>query len=275
MTLRFLDLDHNYLGRDWVCGDLHGTLDEFKSSLESAGFDCERDRLFCVGDLHDRGPDSLSCLKLIGEPWFFTVDSNHNDIMLSYLDGNLSQKDAEDDGAKWLMQKPLHEQRRISLALRMLPTCIRIGLGTDARVNIFHAEYLGSDADLDSGRDLLLNGERVTAETSLKWGRVLAEQVESGVESSFPCSQSLSASFVGHTPVEIPFEFQNHVFMDCGTWNHSNKSKSRGGPALMFPLLCMSTGTWFHCEPDGFASRFVESLASRIHDLSARNAMSA
>ena len=40
-------------------------------ALLNVDFDFEVDRVFSVGDLIDRGPDSLKCLELVLNKWFF------------------------------------------------------------------------------------------------------------------------------------------------------------------------------------------------------------
>ena len=46
----------NTRGRDFVVGDLHGCFDHLRVMLEHIQFNRVTDRLFCVGDLVDRGP---------------------------------------------------------------------------------------------------------------------------------------------------------------------------------------------------------------------------
>ncbi|MFD2437195.1 metallophosphoesterase [Modicisalibacter luteus] len=60
----------NKRGHDYLVGDLHGQYALLQTMLSRVGFDQDKDRLFCVGDLVDRGPDSLACLSLAFEPWF-------------------------------------------------------------------------------------------------------------------------------------------------------------------------------------------------------------
>ena len=57
----------NRHGRDYVIGDLHGQWQALQRALGEVAFDPARDRLFSVGDLADRGPDSLRCLQIIVE----------------------------------------------------------------------------------------------------------------------------------------------------------------------------------------------------------------
>ena len=69
----------NWHGRDFVLGDLHGCLELLQIEMIKVGFNEETDRIFSVGDLVDRGPDSLKCLELVFEPWFHSVLGNHEE----------------------------------------------------------------------------------------------------------------------------------------------------------------------------------------------------
>jgi len=79
----------NTHGRDFVVGDLHGCIDHFERLLDKIGFEPEKDRMFSVGDLVDRGPNSMACLRLLKEPWFYAVLGNHEDMMLDAVSSNL------------------------------------------------------------------------------------------------------------------------------------------------------------------------------------------
>lgn len=75
----------NALGRDFIIGDLHGCYGLFQAHLDHVEFDPAKDRIFSVGDLIDRGPDSFKCLQLLDEPWFHAVYANHEDLMCYFL----------------------------------------------------------------------------------------------------------------------------------------------------------------------------------------------
>ena len=52
----------NRTGRDFVVGDVHGCFRTLEQALGQVGFDRERDRLFSVGDLVNRGANRRSFL---------------------------------------------------------------------------------------------------------------------------------------------------------------------------------------------------------------------
>ncbi len=57
----------------WLVGDLHGCFALLMSHLRQLKFDPWQDLLISVGDLIDRGPQSVECLGLLGYRWFRAV----------------------------------------------------------------------------------------------------------------------------------------------------------------------------------------------------------
>lgn len=81
-------LEPNFVGQDYVIGDLHGSYSVFENLLKCINFDPAVDRIISVGDLVDRGPDSLKCLSLLKNTWFHSVFANHESMLLNALDGH-------------------------------------------------------------------------------------------------------------------------------------------------------------------------------------------
>lgn len=77
----------NPLGRDLIVGDVHGCFTKLQASLDAVGFDPARDRLFSVGDLVDRGPESDQVLAWLAQPWFHAVSGNHEVAAICFARG--------------------------------------------------------------------------------------------------------------------------------------------------------------------------------------------
>ena len=116
----------------YAIGDLQGCHAEFVALLERIAFDPRRDRLWLAGDLVNRGPDSLACLRevrALGDA-AVTVLGNHDLHLLAVArgGGRFTRKDTMDDILAapdgealldWLQAQPLlvHEiQAREGLA---------------------------------------------------------------------------------------------------------------------------------------------------------------
>ncbi|GAA0683092.1 metallophosphoesterase [Marinobacterium maritimum] len=78
-------LTANFQGRDFVVGDIHGWFKPLQAELDAVCFDPAVDRLFSVGDLINRGPDSVACLELTRQLWFHAVRGNHEQILFNWL----------------------------------------------------------------------------------------------------------------------------------------------------------------------------------------------
>lgn len=76
----FKRFEKNKEGRDFVIGDIHGCFDAVRAILGDVKFDESKDRLFSVGDLVDRGPDSIEAIDWIAKPWFHAVRGNHEQM---------------------------------------------------------------------------------------------------------------------------------------------------------------------------------------------------
>ena len=218
----------NLVGRDFVCGDLHGCYEDLMKALDLLGFNRLIDRLFSVGDLIDRGPDSLQCAALIYEIWFILVPGNHEQLMVaSTLDNSSRHTDCwNDNGGIWHHSEDKTELKQLSELMKDLPLVITVGSG-EARFNIVHAELIHTNSD--TGRIVgLVTDETidnwlfsVDDEEGMTWGRTL---ITNGKAISQPVNVSklvqdmdkLSLTFVGHTPVREVVQVQKQMYIDTG-----------------------------------------------------------
>ena len=138
-------LRRNECGRDLIVGDLHGMRELLETELERIEFDKSRDRLICVGDLIDRGPDSLGTLRLLSEPWFVSVMGNHD--FAAALNCMAMRAPVSAEGymemrilpEPWLLGLGNVEEREIVDRVSRLPLVIEISAGRDI-AGVVHAE---------------------------------------------------------------------------------------------------------------------------------------
>jgi len=177
--------------------------------LTEVGFDRDVDRLFAVGDLIDRGRDSMGCMALLDEPWFHCVRGNHEDMLLTVEAGpTASNRDWWlSHGGLWARALTKPEMTKYADAIRSMPLAMAVGTGRN-RFNVVHAEFLGDDGMLDAGN------YGSTRQEQMMWGRSLIRS-----KSVNPMTTGLSTTYVGHTIVPIPAEFCHHVYIDTGCFS--------------------------------------------------------
>jgi serine/threonine protein phosphatase 1 len=197
----------NQLGRDFVVGDVHGCFNKLSVELNKIKFNCEIDRLFSVGDLVDRGPDSAAVIEWLTKPWFYAVRGNHEQMALDYLVGDLDSRDYRKYGGAWFLELSLQEQRRIAAQFDALPVVLEVTTSSGL-VGIVHG-----DCPFVSWAELIaeLNGDDalLVADTCIYSRERIVANDESGVA-------GLAKMFVGHTPVQRPTLLGNVHYIDTG-----------------------------------------------------------
>ncbi|WP_370278576.1 metallophosphoesterase [Pontibacterium sp.] len=133
----------NVEGRDWFVGDLHGHYSLLMKTLEQMGFDFDRDRLFAVGDLIDRGPESPECIRLLLEPWFHSVCGNHECM---FINGRLADDHPHihgmhiKNGGAWAYEISEKEGNELFQIIRSyMPMCLTVDT-LRGSVGVVHAQ---------------------------------------------------------------------------------------------------------------------------------------
>jgi len=105
--------------RTFAVGDIQGCKQPLEELLEQVNFDPSQDQLWCVGDLVNRGPDSLGVLELLYSlrKSIKVVLGNHDLHLLAMASGQGPKKDSDlikiiesanaDKLLKWLSKRPL------------------------------------------------------------------------------------------------------------------------------------------------------------------------
>ncbi len=130
----------NPLGRDFAVGDIHGCFTELTRALDTIGFDGRVDRLFSVGDLVDRGPESHHVLHWLEQPWFHAICGNHDFLAWhTALGVPYPAVDHLAHGGSWLALLPQNLQHRIGERLAALPLALEIETASGT-VALVHAD---------------------------------------------------------------------------------------------------------------------------------------
>jgi serine/threonine protein phosphatase 1 len=207
MTSFVRRLNVNYAGRDFVVGDVHGCFNKLSAELDLVDFNRDLDRLFSVGDLVDRGPESAAVIEWLTRPWFYAVRGNHEQMALDYLVGDLDPRDYRLYGGAWFMELSLSDQKRFAAQFDALPVALEVETPSGL-VGIIHGDCpFSSWAELIaelSGEDALL-----VADTCLYSRERITSMDGSGVA-------GVSKMFVGHTPVSRPILLGNVHYIDTG-----------------------------------------------------------
>jgi serine/threonine protein phosphatase 1 len=108
----------------WVVGDLHGCYTLLMNELDKVGFDPTCDLLISVGDLVDRGAESVECLELIMMPWFRAVRGNHEQMMIDGLSqhGNVSHWLV--NGGGWFFNLDYDKERLAKALVHKAASCL-------------------------------------------------------------------------------------------------------------------------------------------------------
>lgn len=113
-------LEGNGEGKDFVTGDIHGSLDLFLEAVKRANLQNGKNRLFIVGDLGDKGAKSLEVILEIirinkERECIFVTLGNHEEIFLQYYEALVnSEKDHLTQEAKADAEKKLAEAIQFS-----------------------------------------------------------------------------------------------------------------------------------------------------------------
>jgi bis(5'-nucleosyl)-tetraphosphatase (symmetrical) len=115
----------------YAIGDVQGCFDDLQNLLQKINFNKNYDTLWFVGDLVNRGPDSLACLRFIKslKDGAVVVLGNHDLHLISVAHGyqalangdtliDILQADDRDELIEWLCQQPLlHHDSKLGFTM--------------------------------------------------------------------------------------------------------------------------------------------------------------
>lgn len=231
----------NLIGKDYAVGDIHGCLELLKKGLEAVGFDETKDRLFPVGDLVDRGEDSLGVLEfLCGKPWCHPVPGNHELMFVDFMDNNRIGYGFyfQRNGGVWIkdvLEEHKEFLKEAALWLSTLPRFITLKKPDGTQVHIIHAELKTNrpleDSDLaeDAFLEEMMTYQATDGDSSF-WGRWVFNNMYGQDLSTLLWydqdvqrynrlnSPNLSTIISGHSVMEQPTRFGKLLNIDTGAF---------------------------------------------------------
>tara|TARA_B100001250_G_scaffold181003_1_gene155684 strand:+ start:1693 stop:2541 length:849 start_codon:yes stop_codon:yes gene_type:complete len=170
----------------WVIGDIHGYNETFDALIKKLCLS-EQDIILCLGDLIDKGPNSLKVLETVKESsQIFSIRGNHEEMMrlsISPEHGRMMKSWLKYGGLITLESFSNDEKERIKEARKWLPFIEN--LPTEIvleKYRIVHAGY-----DDSKPIDEQNNQQKM-------WGRTIFQ-----IEKSLDNNRQI---IVGHTPVQ-------------------------------------------------------------------------
>jgi serine/threonine protein phosphatase 1 len=215
MTNYYKRIERNLKGRDIIVGDVHGCFTKLREALDRIKFDDSAgDRLFFVGDLVDRGPESLDALWWLAQPWAHAVGGNHEDMAIRWPNGNMDWGNYAANGGSWMIALDRETQLEVAAALSAMPVAIELETAVGP-IGVVHAE-----CPLPSWREFvqrledpdLSNNKRGALIDAAQWSRTRIE-----LQDVSPVSDVV-AVVVGHTPMRQSVTLGNHIYIDTMGW---------------------------------------------------------
>lgn len=207
----------NMAGRDFVVGDIHGYFTLLQKALDRAGFNPTRDRLFSVGDLVDRGPESDEVDVWLRKGWFHAIRGNHEQMTIDSFNEDNEGRGGNAvglhfiNGGAWFYGLSAVERGCYASILADLPLVIEVE--TEAGlIGLVHADCPRRDwsdliATLEQG-----GTEAEHVEAMCQWSRKrITDRDDSFV-------QNVRAVIVGHTPLDAPTLLGNVYHIDTAGW---------------------------------------------------------
>ena len=229
----------NRKGRDFVIGDIHAHKKRFLRALTSVNFNPNKDRLFCLGDLIDRGKQPLFILDhLYRSDWMHSIRGNHEQMIIDryelplvkppYMSSIKTRYDAEElhsyNGGKWFNKLKYDSARQhIYQLVKKLPFAMQIECDAGT-VGLVHAE-VPEQFDSWNGFIKSLKEAQVTRHDAI-WSRLAIESVfnaeaqlfwrewSSEFEDEPRFIKGVDVTVHGHTPVREIITCGNQVWID-------------------------------------------------------------
>lgn len=233
-----LDMDDD---RHLVVGDIHGFYDVFMRLLDKANYDPAKDVVYSVGDMIDRGPDSVKVVEFFNQERCYAVQGNHELMMAHprdwseawYHNGGIATMEDIERGSGIDFKAGISANEIAALMLpkvnafiqrfKHMPWVIDVGEKDDPQAfRILHAE-MPAGWDEPFFQSVLNQAISVSDPlfSHIVWSRKLIAAGVKNVENMKPAGLGIPfhedryrTVFAGHTPVKEAMKVGDHWFID-------------------------------------------------------------
>ena len=225
-------------GRFLIVGDLHGQLDMLLRLLLAADYDESRDILISVGDLIDRGDQSLNtAFFFVNHPRRFGVLGNHEGYLLEASGLPADAFFWMSQGGDWAKIASRASLQGLNSVLSRCPIAIELMLENPTRrIGILHAEVpIGMEWDdlhqlhieRDKMRELMLSPAEdwLRGRHRIRTAAMMQDWLDHP-EGSFPfgayelTTPGIDLVISGHSilPHRLPYRSRNQLWIDTGAF---------------------------------------------------------
>ncbi len=209
----------NILGTDYICGDIHGMFELLEGTLEKLRFDPSKDRLFALGDLIDRGPQSSEVIDYLEKPWFHSIMGNHEQLACV----SLTSKDTASfgnwiiNGGDWIFDVEQSKWPLFYQAFMKMPLIIELQLSNAKVIALVHAQMPGTNwpqlkERVESWPDNLVSDPEYAELNEMLWRRdTLLKAKPIKVE-------GIDHIFHGHSIIPEVMTLGNVSYIDIGSY---------------------------------------------------------
>lgn len=197
----------NKHGRDFAVGDVHGYFNRLATALIEVGFDPLVDRLFGVGDLVDRGPESHLVRYHMEQPWFASVTGNHELMLREYA--KIPPHKWGRHGTEWFYDVSQKERLEYAKLFKTMPIAIEVET-PNGLVGIIHADCMENDWAFTMER---LKSPKNNRDFKDMLSTVLWSRQRWMYQGDLPVA-NIHAMVVGHVCVTEPTRLGNTYYID-------------------------------------------------------------
>ena len=212
--------------RHFVVGDIHGRYEAFLNLLDEINYDQSTDMIYSVGDLIDRGPQSVETVEFFKQPNTYAVRGNHEQMLVNPREWRDIWLYPPNGGPATLLSLESYgyDEKWLADFCRKLPICLDVGeKDEEGAFRLIHAELPPSVSE-DDFRLFLIEHPADAPEGELLWGRTTVMQAQKNVARMKPAGHGIEFHpdwtkrqvFCGHTPTELVVRVGNMWWID--TW---------------------------------------------------------